>query len=98
MAIGAPTLAETGIVLSVKWKRDAHGALRRFLQEADAEVIPFLDEHASEAIRAFHRFGKGRHAAALNFGDCMTYAVAKLARRPLLFVGNDFAKTDLDRA
>ena len=41
------------------------------------------------------RFGKGRHPAALNFGDCMTYAIAKVADQPLLFVGNDFSQTDL---
>jgi ribonuclease VapC len=47
------------------------------------------------AAEAFARYGKGRHRAALNFGDCMSYAVAKLARQPLLCTGGDFAKTDL---
>jgi ribonuclease VapC len=50
------------------------------------------------AIEAYARFGKGRHPAALKFGDCLTCAVARLAGQPLLFVGNDFAKTDLPPA
>jgi ribonuclease VapC len=50
------------------------------------------------ALDAFSRFGKGRHPAALNFGDCMTYAIAEVARRPLLCVGEDFAQTDLELA
>jgi len=49
-------------------------------------------------LEAHRRFGKGRHPAALNFGDCLAYAVAKVAREPLLFVGNDFPQTDLDIA
>jgi ribonuclease VapC len=58
-------------------------------------VISFEEEHARVAAEAFARFGKGRHRAALNFGDCMSYAVAKLARQPLLCTGEDFARTDL---
>jgi ribonuclease VapC len=58
-------------------------------------VIPFDDRHWSIAIQAFIRYGRGRHPAALNFGDCMTFATAHLAARPLLFTGDDFAKTDL---
>ena len=61
-------------------------------------VIPFTEDHWRVAVEAYTRFGKGRHAAALNFGDCLTYAVARLAERPLLFVGGDFAKTDLPPA
>lgn len=52
-------------------------------------------EHYRLAATAFARFGKGRHPAALNFGDCLTYAVAKAANVPLLFQGNDFSRTDL---
>lgn len=51
-----------------------------------------------EAVRAYARFGKGRHRASLNFGDCLTYEVAKIADEPLLCVGGEFAKTDLDLA
>jgi ribonuclease VapC len=98
LGIGAPTLAECGIVLTVRWRRSAQADLRRFLEESSALVIPFQDAHGVEAVQAFLRFGKGRHPAALNFGDCMTYAVAKLAGRPLLCTGDDFRKTDLTLA
>jgi ribonuclease VapC len=95
LAIGAPTLAEAGIVLSARLGTDARPLLARFLEESGALVLPFSAEHAREAIGAFRRFGKGRHRAALNFGDCMTYATARLADEPLLCTGNDFRKTDL---
>ena len=57
-------------------------------------VVPFTDEHWRVAVDAYVRFGKGRHAASLNFGDCL-YAVARLAEQALLFVGDDFPKTDV---
>jgi ribonuclease VapC len=94
-AIGAPTLAETGIVLAARLGVKAMTILARFLQERELIVIPFDQLHWEEAVTAFIRFGKGRHPAGLNFGDCMTYATAQLAAEPLLCVGEDFAKTDL---
>jgi len=94
-AAGAPTLAETGIVLSARLKRDARGLLERLLQEFRIQSVPFSEEHWRAAHDAFLRFGKGRHPARLNFGDCLSYATAKLADQPLLFVGGDFAKTDI---
>lgn len=94
-AVGAPTLAETGIVLTAKMGPRAHVALSRLLQEADIGVVPFTEEHWRAAVDAWRRYGKGRHAASLNFGDCLAYAVATLADQPLLFVGNDFTKTDI---
>ncbi|MCL4368365.1 MAG: type II toxin-antitoxin system VapC family toxin [Actinobacteria bacterium] len=65
------------------------------LQEYDITVLPFTTAHADEAAEAFLRFGEVRHPAALNYGDCMSYAVAKLADQPLLCLGRDFAQTDL---
>lgn len=97
-AVGAPTLAETGLVLTAKLGRRAPGILARFLQEAELTVIPFGEPHWPAAVEAYARFGKGRHPASLNFGDCLTYAVARVAGRPLLFVGDDFSKTDLPAA
>jgi ribonuclease VapC len=70
--------------------------LARFIQEKAATVIPFEDHHWPIAIDAFLRFGKGRHQAGLNFGDCLTYAVARVADQPLLCLGDDFAQTDLE--
>jgi ribonuclease VapC len=96
--IGAPTVAETAIVLSAKLKRDAKPIVDGFLREAEVEVIPFSREHYEVAVEAFQRYGKGRHPASLNFGDCLTYAIAYLAQLPLLATGNDFPRTDLKMA
>ena len=95
LAVGAPTLVETALVLSARLGRDSRPELDAFLREADVEVIPFTADHYRTAVDAFLRFGKGRHPAALNFGDCLAYAVASLAGMPLLFVGDDFSRTDL---
>jgi ribonuclease VapC len=96
VGIGAPTAAETGIVLTNRLQRDATEPLTHFFEEAEIEIIPFTDRHWQRAIEAYMRFGKGRHPAALNFGDCMTYATASLAGEPLLCRGDDFSKTDLE--
>jgi len=93
--IGAPTAAETGLVLTSRMQRNATGSLLRFFEETGIEIVPFTERHWQRAIDAFARFGKGRHPAGLNFGDCMTYATASLARQPLLCRGDDFRKTDL---
>jgi ribonuclease VapC len=97
-AIGTPTLAETGIVLAARFRRDTRGLLVRLLDEFEVTEVPFGEPHWREAIRAYWRFGRGRHPANLNYGDCLSYAVAHLAQEPLLFVGDDFASTDLDAA
>ncbi len=96
--IGAPTLTETGIVLASRLGRDPRDLLTRMLSAFAVSEVPFGDEHWREAIGAYWRFGKGRHRAQLNFGDCLTYAVAWLADEPLLCVGGDFTETDLDLA
>jgi uncharacterized protein with PIN domain len=69
--------------------------LARFLQEAKIEVVALGAEHWTVAADAYLAYGKGRHRAGLNLGDCMTYAVAKLAGEPLLCLGDDFPATDL---
>lgn len=96
--VGAPTLAETSIVLAAKIGVDAHGMLERFLQVFEIEVVSFGAGHWSEACEAFLRFGRGRHPAGLNFGDCLSYATARLSGQPLLFVGKDFTRTDIEAA
>ncbi len=98
VAVGTPTLAETGIVLEARMGQDTYGLLERLLDELDVQEVPFGEIHWREAVEAFRRFGKGRHTAGLNFGDCMTYAVAKLAGESLLFTGGDFTLTDLEAA
>jgi ribonuclease VapC len=96
--IGTPTLAETGIVLSARLGTDPQPLLIRLLDEFSILEVPFAPPHWREAILAFRRFGRGQHLAGLNFGDCLAYATARLADEPLLYVGTDFAATDLETA
>lgn len=98
IAIGTPTLVETSIVLEARLGVDGRTVLERFLQDFQVVPVSFGEAHWREAARAFRRFGKGRHPAALNFGDSLSYAVARLADRPLLCVGDDFPRTDLSLA
>jgi ribonuclease VapC len=98
VGIGAPSLLETILVISGRAGRDRSEDVERFVRDLSIVVIPFEEDHARAAAEAFVRFGKGRHRAALNFGDCMSYAIAKLAGQPLLCTGADFAKTDLKLA
>jgi ribonuclease VapC len=98
VAAGAPTLAETGIVLHARLGSGANGLLERMLDELGIEEIPFGEIHWREAVDAYRRFGRGQHPAGLNFGDCLTYAAARLTGEPLLYVGEDFSRTDLERA
>ena len=95
MGIAAPTLAEAGIVLSARLKRDARPVLARFAQETGMVTLPFGESAYVVAMDAWLRFGKGRHPAALNFGDCISYATASVTGEPLLCVGQDFPQTDL---
>jgi ribonuclease VapC len=98
VAIGAPTLVEAAVVLGRRHVLAGRETLDRFLRERDVIPVPFGRRHWRAAQDAFYRFGKGRHVAALNFGDCMSYAAARIADEPLLFTGNDFAKTDIPPA
>lgn len=98
IAIGAASLLESGIVLSARLGQDARGMLARLLQESGIEVLSVTEAHFGVAMDAWLRYGKGRHSAALNFGDCMSYAMSVVAGEALLCVGHDFSQTDLELA
>jgi ribonuclease VapC len=98
VVVGAPTLLETAMVLSVRTGKDARPVLVSSLRQLRARVVPFTDEHYETAVNAFLRYGKGLHKAALNFGDCMAYSVAAVSGLPLLYTGKDFAQTDIAAA
>jgi ribonuclease VapC len=90
--IGAPTAVEVGLVL--EGRRDSVvGAGQRAIRELGLVVTPFTPEHAERAVDVWRRFGKGRHPAGLDFGDCCTYAVAEERGLPILCVGDDFRRT-----
>ena len=91
--MSAPTALELGIVLEAR--SAAAGIVRRTLRDAEITVTPFDDGMAQRALDAWRRFGKGRHPAGLNFGDCCSYALAEATGCPILCTGNDFSQTDL---
>jgi ribonuclease VapC len=93
--VGTPTLVETGIVLVARLGLPGKTLLARFVQESGLRQLACTEQHWSVAVDAYVRFGKGRHPAGLNFGDCLTYAFSRVAGEPLLCAGDDFARTDL---
>ena len=95
LAIGAPTLLETGMVAVGRFDLHGRALVSQFLERWSVVVTPFDGRHWRVAADAFVRYGKGRHPARLNYGDCMTYATARLADLPLLCTGEDFARTDI---
>jgi ribonuclease VapC len=98
IGMGAPTALECSIVLMGRYGLVGRLILSRFLEANRVISIPFDDRHWDVATDAHIRYGKGRHPARLNYGDCMAYATAKVADAPLLYVGNDFSQTDVAAA
>ncbi|MEX2543475.1 MAG: type II toxin-antitoxin system VapC family toxin [Trueperaceae bacterium] len=96
--MSAGTYLETAMVVESRKGADGIGELRLLLGSAGIRLVPFDAEQAMTAQQAFSRYGKGRHRAALNFGDCFSYALAKSTGEPLLFKGNDFSETDIPLA
>ena len=94
--ISAVSVLEAHIVVRAREHHTMADKLQRFLEEIGAIVTPFDEQQARLADDAFQRYGKGQgHPAQLNLGDCAVYALAKALDEPLLFVGNDFAQTDI---
>ena len=96
--VAGPTAVEASVVMLSRFGEAGLTDLRGLLTETSVEVVPFTATHVDVAIDAFRRFGKGRHPAGLNFGDCISYALAKATGEPLLFKGDDFSRTDVRRA
>ena len=95
--VSAATLLETSLVIEARKGEPGGRELDALIQKAEVVVVPVDAEHVSEARRAYRRFGKGRHAAGLNFEDLFAYALARASGEPLLFKGDDFARTDIGR-
>jgi ribonuclease VapC len=94
--ISAATVLETGIVLEARRGESAGREFDLFVVRANLQIVPVDSEQAEIARSAWRKYGKGRHPAGLNFGDCFAYALAKSAGEPLLSKGNDFAETDVE--
>ena len=93
--VAPPTLVETSMVFASRRRTAGVREVRALVQELGVTVVPFGEREWHAAVDAFLRFGRGRHQAALNFGDCLSYAAAATANDSLLFVGDDFAQTDI---
>jgi ribonuclease VapC len=93
--ISSVSYMESSMVLMSRLGDSAAGTLDRMLQRAGIEIAPVSVDHAKTAREAFRQYGKGRHPASLNFGDCFSYALAKSTTEPLLFKGQDFSLTDI---
>lgn len=96
--ISAPTALETHMVLSGRSSASAIKFMDAFLARHAVELVPFDGDLFAIAQQGFETFGRGRHPAALNFGDCFAYALAKAHNAPLLYKGDDFALTDIRAA
>lgn len=92
--LATPSLVELGMVLEGH-KAGGHPVTERLVRDLSLDVVPFTSDTAARALDAFRRFGKGRHPAGLNLGDCFTYALAEEKGLPILAVGDDFRRTDL---
>jgi ribonuclease VapC len=93
--VSAASLLEAGIVLESRQGEAAGREFDLFVVRASLQVVPVDAEQSDIARSAWRRYGNGRHAAALNFGDCFSYALAKFTGEPLLAKGTDFALTDI---
>ncbi len=93
--LGAANKIELMMVAGGRRGRAGLAVAQAMLDRFQIEIAPLTEAQADAAVEAFLRFGKGKHPANLNFGDCMAYAVAKSLDVPLLFKGGDFGKTDL---
>ena len=93
--MSAVTRVELSLVIEGRYGEAGRSDLERALRDARIEVVVVTLQQTEIAIEAFRRFGRGRHRAALNIGDCFSYALAKSTGLPLLFKGGDFALTDI---
>ena len=92
--ISAASLSETGIVMLGKRGPIGVDEMQALVHSLGISIVPLEQSHAQLAIAAYEQFGKGRHPAGLNYGDCFSYALAKARGEPLLAKGDDFTRTD----
>ncbi len=96
--ISAATFLETSIVIETRYGSEGLRDLDLYLIKAEIEIFPVDVNQANAARRAYHLYGRGRHGAGLNFGDCFSYALARTMDQSLLFKGDDFPRTDITPA
>jgi ribonuclease VapC len=96
--VSAASFVEAAVVVEAQTRETGSRQFDAFFRRAGIVIEPVTEEQAHAARQAYTDFGKGRHAAGLNFGDCFAYALAKVTGEPLLFKGEDFRKTDVKAA
>jgi ribonuclease VapC len=96
-SLSTASFVECSMILESRYGADGIRDLDLFIAKAQVSLVPVDEEQAELARRAFRKYGKGRHPASLNFGDCFSYALARALDEPLLFKGNDFTHTDVKR-
>jgi ribonuclease VapC len=96
-SLSTASFVECSMILESRYGADGIRDLDLFIAKAQVSLVPVDEEQADLARRAFRQYGKGRHPASLNFGDCFSYALARALDEPLLFKGNDFPLTDVNR-
>lgn len=94
--MSAAIRVELGIVVEARLSPAGQDVVDRFVRDAEIEVVPVDGDQAARALSGWRRYGKGRHRAGLNFGDCFTYALAERTGHPVLCTGKDFAATDIE--
>jgi ribonuclease VapC len=95
-SLSTASFVECSMIVESRYGADGVRDLDLLIAKAQISLAPVDEEQANLARRAFRKFGKGRHPAGLNFGDCFSYALTKALQEPLLFKGNDFSQTDVD--
>lgn len=93
--MSAATLLEAAIVVENRWGPAGGRELDLLIHKAQIEIVPVDGDQVEVARHAYREFGRGRHVARLNYGDCFSYALARMSGEPLLFKGDDFSQTDL---
>lgn len=94
-SLSVASFVETSMVIETRYGLEGLRDLDLLIERAGIHLVSVDVDQGKEARRAFGRFGKGRHPAGLNYGDCFAYALARVRGEPLLFKGNDFSQTDL---
>lgn len=95
-SLSTASFVECSMILESRYGADGVRDLDLLIAKANVIQMPVDEEQAQLARRAFQKYGKGRHPAGLNFGDCFSYALARALDLPLLFKGNDFSQTDVE--
>jgi ribonuclease VapC len=95
-SLSTASFVESSMIVESRYGADGVRDLDLFIAKAQVSLVAVDEDQANLARRAFQKFGKGRHAAGLNFGDCFSYALSRSLDQPLLFKGNDFSQTDVE--